>query len=262
MIWPRRCISIGIFTLISLPVALGQGQANPLLVYDVVSIRPSQPGASGSIVPLPRGIGYNANATTVKVMLSVMYRIPLRQIVGGPDWLSSEKFDVQVRADKPYGIDDLHVMFQNALAARFGLKVHLETRIGPVYVLIVAKSGLKMTPVDTGKDRNVPITDGGNNEATGSRVHMDYLCYWLGQRLQNDERPVVDKTGLTGTYDFRLSFRPQLAPNPEAEEGSPELDNLPTIFDAVKDQLGLELIPQKGPVQTLVIDHVAKLSEN
>ncbi len=260
IIWPKRCILVGIIPLISLSIAVGQDKP-ARLVYDVVSIRPAAPGATGGIVPLPGGIGYNATAT-VKVILSVIYRIPLRQIVGGPDWLAHQKFDVEVRTDRPYDTDDLHVMFQNALADRFGLRLHLESRTGPVYVLTIAKSGLKMTPVDAVKDRNMPITDGRNGEAIGSRVRMNYLCYWLGQRLQNDERPVIDKTGLTGTYDFKLSFRPELSPDALADGQASELENLPTIFDAVKNQLGLVLTPEKGPVQTLVIDRVGKLSEN
>ncbi len=195
-------------------------------------------------------------------MLSVMYRVPLRRIVGGPSWLSSEKFDVQVRADHSYSIDDLHIMFQNLLADRFHLKLHKETKMGPVYVLTVAKSGLKMISVVAGKDRNIPITNGRSNEIIGNRVRMDFFCWWLGLRLQNDERPVIDKTGLRGTYDFKLSFRPQLPPDASGEVQSPELENLPSIFDAVKDQLGLELVPQKGPVETLVIDHIERPTEN
>jgi uncharacterized protein (TIGR03435 family) len=169
---------------------------------------------------------------------------------------------VQVRADHPYSIDDLHIMFQNLLADRFNLKLHKESRLGPVYVLTVAKSGLKMNPVDAGKDRNIPITDGPHHQFIGSRVPLNYLCFWLGQRLQNDQRPVVDKTGLSATYDFKLSFRPQLPPDASTEGQSPELDSLPSIFQAVRDQLGLELEPQKGPVETLVIDHIEKPSEN
>jgi uncharacterized protein (TIGR03435 family) len=246
----------------SIPLAFGQDK--PVrLVYEVASIRPSQPNApEGYVDPLPNGIGYNAKRIPVKDMLSVMYRIPRRQIIGGPDWLSSEKVDVQARADHPYSIDDLHIMFQNLLADRFNLKLHKESKVGAVYILTVAKSGLKMTPVDAGKERNIPITNGPNHELIGSRVPMNYLCFWLGQRLQNDQRPVIDKTGLTGTYDFKLSFRPQLPPDASAEGLSPELENLPSIFDAVKDQLGLELVPQKGPVETLVIDHAEKPSEN
>jgi len=246
-----------------LTLSVGLAQDKPSrLTYDVVSIRPSLPGATGGgfVDGLPGGIGYNAENIPIRVILCVIYRIPLRQVVGGPDWLSSERFDVQVRADRPYSIDDLHIMFQNALADRFNLKLHIETKTGPVYVLTVAKSGLKMTPVDPGRDRNIPITTGANHESNGSRVPMNYLCFWLGQNLQNDQRQVIDRTGLTGTYDFKLSFRPQLPPDASTE--SPELDNLPTIFDAVRDQLGLVLTPQKGPVETLVIDHVERPSEN
>jgi uncharacterized protein (TIGR03435 family) len=114
-----------------------------------------------------------------------------------------------------------------------------------------------MTPVAARKDRNMPITDGRDHETIGNAVRMDYLCYWLGQRLQNDRRPVIDKTGLTGTYDFNLAFRPELSP-----DASAEFDNLPSIFDALRDRLGLELVPQKGPVETLVIDHAEKPTEN
>lgn len=230
------------------------------LTYDVVSIKPSQPGATGGgfVDSLPGGIGYNAENIPIKVILCVIYRIPLRQVVGGPDWLSNERFDVQVRADRPYSIDDLHIMFQNALADRFNLKLHIETKTGPVYVLTVAKSGLKMVPVDPGKDRNIPIVTSPNHESIGSRVPMNYLCFWLGQNLQSDQRQVVDRTGLTGTFDFKLSFRAQLPP----DALSSELENLPSIFAAVRDQLGLVLTPQRGPVETLVIDHVERPSEN
>jgi len=247
MLWPNRYI-VGLLLATVLQHATGQAKPDRL-TYEVVSIKPSKPGAAGGIVPLPGGIGYNVTAT-LKVMLSVMSRIPLRQIEGGPDWTSTEKFDVKVRAGKQSSIDDLHTMFQNALVDRFGLQTHFGTKPGPVFLLTVAKSGLKMKPVEAGADRNIPISDGPNNEAIGSRVPMNYLCYWLGQRLQNDQRPVIDKTGLTGNYDFKLSYRPELSPQADTTPS-----DLPTIFEAVRNQLGLELTPQTGPVPTLIIDH-------
>ncbi|MEK6397224.1 MAG: TIGR03435 family protein, partial [Terriglobus sp.] len=250
--------AFGFFLVIALP-AIPQQRGSDRLVSDVVSVKPSKAGAVGGIVPLPGGIGYNATAT-LKVMLSVMYRIPLRQIVGGPEWTSTEKFDVRLKANKAYSIEDLHVMFQNALVDRFGLKVHFETKQGPVFVLRVATSGMKMIPVEAGADRNIPISDGPNQTFIGRRVPMNYFCYWLGQRLQNDQRPVIDGTGLTGQYDFTLAFRPELAP--QAESSSPDLEALPTIFDAVRNQLGLELVPQTGPVPMLVIDQVNRPSED
>ena len=256
------CLCIAGLWLLQVLPACGQETA-PRLTYEIVSVRPSEPDApSGQVDPLPNGVGYNAHGVTVKEMLAVMYRIPLRQITGGPDWVSSQRFDVQGRADRPYSIDDLHIMFQNLLADRFSLKLHHEIKVGPVYVLTVSKSGLKMMPVDVGKDRHNPITSNGDHKVIGDRVSMNYLCFWLGQNLQNDQRPVVDRTGLTGTYDFKLSFRPQLPPGASGEGAESDVRNLPTIFEALREQLGLELVPQRGPVETLVVDHIEQPSAN
>jgi len=262
MAW-RKCGAL-ILGCAVVSIAVARGQDVPArLVYEVVSVRPSAPGApEGQVDSLPGGLGYNAERITVKDMLAVMYRIPYRQIVGGPEWLGSEKFDVLARADRPYSIDELHIMFQNLLADRFNLKLHKQIKVGPVYVLKVAKTGTKMTSVDAGKDRHNPVTSGANYEVIGDRVPMNYFCFWLGQNLQNDQRPVVDRTGLTGTYDFKMTFRPQLPPDVSADGMSPEMQNLPSIFEALKEQLGLELTAQKGPVETLVIDSVQKPSGN
>lgn len=188
-----------------------------------------------------------------------MYRLPRRQVVGGPDWVDTQRFDVMVRANGRYSIDELHTMFQNMLADRFHLKLHIETKQGPVYALTVAKSGLKMMPVEEGFARNSPINEIRENVYVADRVPLVYLCFWLGTQLQSDHRPVVDETGLTGHYNFQLTFRPQLAPE---ETPSSEDENLPSIFDAMRDQLGLQLTPKIGPVQTLVIDSIERPSSN
>jgi uncharacterized protein (TIGR03435 family) len=233
-----------------------QATASPL-AYDIISIHQADPDSdSGGIDPLPSGVGYNAINVTVRDMLSVMYRIPKRQIVRGPGWIHSERFNVLVRADHRYSIDELHTMFQNALVERFHLKIHIETRIGPVYALRVSKPGLKMIPVDEGFNRNRPILTDDENEYTGDRVPLNYLCFWLGMKLQNDHRPVIDKTGLSGHYNFKLAFRPQLPPDAK------ETIDFPSIFDAVKNQLGLRLVSEQGPIQTIVIDHAEKPSPN
>ncbi len=259
MVWIPRYILFAAFAVGCCPGGLSQGKSAPL-TYEIVSIRPSNPIADlGGINPLPNGIGYNAIGVTVREMLSVMYRLPARQITGGPDWANSERFDVLVRADHRYSIDELHTMFQNMLADRFHLKLHIDTKEGPVYALVTASSGIKMTPVEEGFARNSPIQTESENRYTADRVPLNYLCFWLGIQLQNDHRPVVDETGLTGHYNFEISFRPQLPP-----DGSPSREslNLPSIFDAVRDQLGLQLMPRRGPVQTLVIDHIEKPTEN
>jgi uncharacterized protein (TIGR03435 family) len=253
-----RCILLAGLVVGCYPSVLGQPSAAPL-TYDVVSMRPSDPNVEPTgINPLPNGVGYDGFGVTVREMLCVMYRLPERQIIGGPDWVDSAKFDVLVRANHRFSIDQLHEMFQNMLADRFKLKSHIQIKQRPIYALTVAKSGLRMTPVEEGFARNSPIQAESEDVYMADRTPMNYLCFWLSIKLEQDHRPVVDLTGLTGHYDFRLPFRPQLPP----EVRSAHESTLPSIFDAVKDQLGLQLTPRKGPVQILVIDHVEKPSEN
>src|SRR5580698_2699666 len=153
-------------------------------------------------------------------------------------------------------------MFQNLLADRFNLKFHKEVKEGPVYALSVDKSGLKMKADGTGQALGIPIVPAAGGGFTGTRVPMLYLTWWLGQQLQNDGRPVVDETGLGQSYDFTLSFVPQLPPDVSRDSLPPEMQNLPSIFDAVKQQLGLKLEAQKGPIEYYVIDNVDKPSAN
>ena len=234
----------------------------PRLTFDVAGIHPSKPDAQGGgIKPLAGGHGYTAQNIPVKLMISLMYKIPMRQIHGGPDWLNEERFDVEARVDGAYDVDDLHTMFQNLLADRFNLKIHRETKEGPVYALTVEPGGLKMTANTTPQDYEIPM-QGPPIRTTGKRVPMNYLCWFLGQQLQNDARPCVDMTGLKGNYDFTLSFMPQLPPGISADKLPPEYEQLPSIFVAVKEQLGLRLTAQKGPVEELYIDHIDKPTEN
>jgi uncharacterized protein (TIGR03435 family) len=104
------------------------------LTFEVATIKPSEPGLQfGMIKPLPGGDGYTAQNMTVKTMISLMYRVPGRQVIGGPDWLSSDRFDVEAKADRAYSVDELHEMFRNLLAERLNLKLHQDLKEGPVY---------------------------------------------------------------------------------------------------------------------------------
>jgi len=252
-------------TVLSLTlISLAHAQENPpRLTFDVASIKLSQPGLrGGGIKPLPGGTGYTAQNIPIKLIISLMYKVPMRQIEGGPEWLDNDNYDIEARIDHSASIDDLHTMFQNLLADRFKLKFHKEIKQGPVYALTVDKSGLKMKLNGSGQDMKIPILPGGNSAFTGTRVPMQYLCWWLGQQLQQDKRPVIDETGLKDSYDFTLAFAPELPPDIPKEVLSPELLDRPSIFDAVRDQLGLKLTPQTGPVEHYVIDNIERPSEN
>jgi uncharacterized protein (TIGR03435 family) len=233
------------------------------LSFDVISIHPSKPGArGGGIKAMPSGQGYLAEGVPLKLMISLMYKIPMRQITGGPAWLNDQPYDIQAKADKAYNLDDLHAMFQNLLVERFGLKFHVEKKEGSIYALTIDSSGLKMTPNTKPEDFIIPW-QGSRDGITGIRVPMIYLCWQLGQILQNtDERPVIDMTGLTGNYDFKLVFLPELPPGVDKDSLPPGFLDRPNLFTALREQLGLKLTPQKGPVSYMVIDHIEKPTEN
>jgi uncharacterized protein (TIGR03435 family) len=261
MITRRLCVLAAI-TLFS--ITLVHSQENPpRLTFEVASIKLAKPGTpGGGIKAMPGGEEYVAQNAPVKLMIALMYKIPQRQITGGPDWLTTDLYEIDAKANHSYSLDDLHIMFQNLLADEFKLKFHTEIKEGNVYALTIDKSGLKMKENDTDQKFDIPITRDQTGVATGVRVPMQYLCWWLGQNLQQDGRPVVDMTGLTKNYDFTLTFLPPLPPNFNTENLPPELLNRPSIFDAVKQQLGLRLDPQKGPVEYYVIDHIERPAGN
>jgi uncharacterized protein (TIGR03435 family) len=258
----QSCIVAAVLGLISTLPA--QTPAKPIrLTFDVASVRASSPDArGGQVKPLPGGTGYTVQNIPVKLMISLMYKVPMRQITGAPEWLTSQNYDIEARADGAYNIDDLHTMFQNLLADRFSLKFHKETREGPVYVLSLDPAGLKMKADGDGQGLAIPMIPGADNTITGTKVPMVYFTWWLGQQLQNDSRPVIDRTGLKGSFDFTLSFMPQLPPDVPKDSLPQELRDRPSLFDAVKQQLGLKLEAQRGPVDYYVIDHVDKPSDN
>ena len=256
----RFCILTLVSGLMCFPPAQGQEKAASL-TFDVAAIRLSQPGTrNGSIKPMPGGNGYVVQNMSVRSMIALMYKVPGQQITGGPAWLDDDHYDIEAKADHTYSLDDLHVMFQNLLADRFNLKFHTEIKEGPVYVLMVEKSGSKMKVNESDQDFKIPISSPQFFVFVGTRVTMPYLCWWLAQQLREEERPVINQTGLDKNYDFKLSFAPDL--HVPREKWPPDLQDRPLLFDALKEQLGLKLQAQKAPVEYYVIDHVEKPSAN
>jgi len=253
-----KALLLSLALLPTLPLAA----QSPRLTFDVASIHRSDPGqTSGGIKPIPGGHGYTARNITVSQMIRLMFKVPQRQLRGEPEWLNTDRWDVEARADGTYSVDDLHTMYQNLLADRFQLKFHKEPQTGNIYALTVDPSGSRLTPNTKPEDDAIPM-NGGPGHTVGVRVPMNYFTWWLGQQLNDDGRPVIDQTGLTGNFDFTLTFRPDLPPDQSADALPPELRDLPTIFNALRDQLGLRLTPTKGTFYNLVIDHVERPSDN
>jgi uncharacterized protein (TIGR03435 family) len=168
-------------------------------------------------------------------------------------------------------------MLQALLAERLNLQVHRETKELPIYALVIAKNGPKFQEGKLGDTypngfkglNGAPVGAGmmrmGAGEWTGQGIPIANLVGSLSRRLG---RTVVDKTGLTGKYDFTLRWTPDDNPvSPKEPGGAPDAAALPdssgpSIFTALQEQLGLKLESQKGPVETIVIDHVERPSQN
>jgi uncharacterized protein (TIGR03435 family) len=249
--------------LAAMVLAAVHAQEKPArLTFEVASVKLAKAGdPGGGIRALPGGQRYTAQKIPVRLIISLMYKLPLRQITGGPDWLDNEFYNIEAKADHSYSLDELHIMFQNLLADRFGLKFHREYKEGAVYALSVDKGGAKMMVNDSPQSFDFPIT-GNRADMTGRRVSMEYFCWWLGLQLQKDERPVIDRTGLKGNYDFKLKYLPEFPPDFPKENLPPDMLERPSLFDALKEQLGLKLQAQKGPVEYYVIDHVERPGDN
>ena len=231
--------------------------------FEVAVIKPSH--ADGESVmrlikPLPGGNGYMARNFPVRLMIALMYKVPVRQVEDGPKWLDDEYFDIEAHADGVHSKDELQAMFRTLLRQRFGLQMRTVSRDGKVFSLQMEGTATKMQSDPTGPGMNIPITPVAPGEFQGRGVSMSYLCWFLGQQTQDKERPVIDRTGLTGTYDFKLSFIPEQLTNGDPDRLPTELRRLPSLFAALKEQLGLRLVPENGPVQYLVIEHVDRPS--
>lgn len=230
----------------------------PRLEFEVASVKPSNQDSQGGIIkPLPGGQTYVATNMPVKVMIKLMFHLNDRQISGGPGWLDKDLFDIEAKADRPRTIDELHVMFQNLLIDRFNLQFHKEMRTLPAFELLVDKSGPKLTENHSPENFDIPVRPTGFGKMEATHCSMSYFSWLLSQRL---DKPVIDQTGLTRFYDFKLEWTPE--PPPGVDAASLPATNGPDIYTALREQLGLKLESRKGPVEVMVIDHIEKPSAN
>jgi uncharacterized protein (TIGR03435 family) len=243
--------------------------ADANLVFDVATIKPSNPANPGRSILVGRGGSnlFTTTNTTLNDLLTFAYDIHLRQIVGGPSWLESERFDITAKPESE-GIPNatqLRAMVQKLLAERFSLAFHSEKREMPAYVITIGKEGPKLTKNESGG--NLPGFGGrGPGAVVVRNSSMVEFAGFLQARIL--DRPVVDQTGVTGKFDFTLEWRPDLsqagpaAPGGPAPQLPPEVEARPDLFTAIQEQLGLKLESSRAPVQAYVIDKVEKPSEN
>jgi bla regulator protein blaR1 len=205
------------------------------------------------------------------------------RILGGPDWLDSERYDINAKANAEFQFapdgppKDMLLMMRSLLEERFRLKVHHETREVPSYELVVARADGKLGPemhksnvdceaVFAARRAGAPPPPRGPIEpppcalisgparTIAGAASMQQLATNLTARV---ERVVVDKTGLIDRFDFMLTFTPDQRPLPTSPPGLPPIDpNGPGLFTALQEQLGLKLVPSRAPMDVLVIDTV------
>ena len=257
-----------------------QGAASAPVAFEVASVKPSGPqskrgsdGGPGSKDPTR----YSFGLASLLDLISTAYHVDYFQ-VSSPAPLDRQRFDLVAKVPEGATKQQFRVMLQNLLAERFDLKVHLETREFNAYEMVVAKTGLKLkeaVPGETTAPPEAPASPGdigwpklapnvsrivAQNSLSGGynlvrlKAQMEPLSILANFPLTLDNVPVVDKTGLTGKYSFTLEYTTEIpGGNPDAPPVAP------TVFTAVQQQLGLQLVPKKLPFGVVVVESFNKL---
>jgi uncharacterized protein (TIGR03435 family) len=246
------------------PVAPMKEEVKP--AFEVATIKPGKPDVQGKGFTM-RGREVLAINTTVGDLISFAYDLHAKQITGGPSWIETDRFDITGVPDSPGrpNVKQFKLMIQKLLADRFELTFHKEQKELSVYAAVVGKTGLKITKSDADPKGLPGVGMGAPGKLIARNATIkDFTDVMQGAVL---DRPVVDQTGLnTERWDFTLNWTPdqsqfvgmglKIAP-PTDDPAAP-----PDLFTAFQQQLGLKLEAAKAPVPVVVIDKVAKPSEN
>ena len=278
-------------SLVSCCTVFGQ-QPSGKLEFEVASIKPSPPQPMGKMMirmSTDAGMLHYSNVS-LKECIRVAYRIKDFQ-VQGPDWLGSERFDIQAKLPDGASEDQIPEMLQALLADRFKLTMHRETKEHAIYALVEGKGGAKLKPAETPAADDavtIPKSGGGARRGGNMMVQMDQagahlkapsasLALVADMLSRFSERPVVDMTGIQGFYDFDLVFsadtlrgmkmmagRGAMPPPPGGAGGASEqsasearADAAGSLYESVQ-KYGLKLDPRKAPMEVLIVDRIEK----
>jgi len=254
--WAKKALLVAIGAIaVAGPLMVGllsaprsRAQTEPR--FEVASIKPASDdeiaaGDSGFKTGHGRAVGTNV---TIKRCIVGSYHIGPGQVIGGPNWLDSDRFHIEAKAAESVNDDDiLDAMLRNLLAERFHLAVHRETRDLRALVLVVSKQGPKLEKADGGDT----FTDARHGALTLKNSNLDALAERLARTT---DVPVVNQTGLAGVFNLRLIWT--------QDNDQPKPDGPPPLSIALQEQLGLQLKSQRVPVEVFVIDHVEKPTAN
>jgi uncharacterized protein (TIGR03435 family) len=279
----RVLLGLGMGAAACLVVVNGQTPGKPP-AFEVASIRENVSASDNASVRAQPGGRVSVSNNSLRNIIRNAYNVQNYQIIGGPDWINTARWDINAKAPDDAPPQQLLLMLRTLLADRFKLVIRNETREMSIYALTLARadgrlgSQLRASSVDcaaifaaakaTGQ---VPPTTTNGRPTCGTRttrgsmittgVAMADFARNLGPFTG---RPVVDRTGLTGVYDLDLTWTPE--PGPSGPEGTtpqpqPSSEGV-SLYTAIQEQLGLKLDAQRGPVDVLMIDSVQRPIED
>ena len=236
-----------------------------VLAFDVVSIRSlagsartRMPGAQQSHGRFTRG------AATVRQLIQYAYDVQPSQVAGGPAWTSTSRFQVDARTERTTTPAQMQAMVRHMLADRFALKVHMDVAQRPIYRMVLEREDGRLGPSiyradDAGCGGSDPqpcdlVAWSGGLTSAGMALQQLAVALFNRSSSTGVDRPVVDQTGQAGMFGFTLMF--------SSFTNEPSASDNPSIFTALREQLGLRLEPARGPVEQLVIDSVGQPTPN
>jgi len=236
--------------------------------FDVASIKENRSGDPGwRLGPPNKGTESIFNLELRKIVAS-SFRIQ-DKMVFGPDWMDSVRYDIEAKGSPTANSPEVWEMMRSLLAERFHLKYHLETRVVPAYVIVVARGGHKLVKGEDGECAAAIKAGQASCDAIqflpfgmGIR-NMPVAAFAAGVARRLQDRPVVDRTGLEGRYDAQVLWRPDDA-TPEQLRQMPADVRPPdvNIFEAFEQQAGLRLEARREPIEVLVVDQIQRADEN
>jgi uncharacterized protein (TIGR03435 family) len=289
--------SVLLFILVIMSLAPPSQSSQQRAAFEVASIKPGDPANYRFVIGVQPGGRLVVNGATLQALIAYAYAVRNFQIIGGPNWMTTDRWDIEARAEEgtvapltgppdPNRPSPVGIRLQSLLEDRFHLKLHSDTRELPVFELSQAKGGSKLKlsddqtplkPPEPGSgprppQAGAPMPRGsmsmmlGGGELEARAMPVTTLASSLAQIVG---RTVIDKTELQGLYDFKLKWTPEVGQTigppgpPPPGVVPPAVDpSGPSLVTALQDQLGLKLDSTKGPVQVLVIDAVQKPTEN
>ena len=264
-------MAIGLALLLPTARRLNAQQApDPVLRFEVASVKLNTSGVQSSRSHFQPGGRYVVSNGTAERLFRNAYMVQPFQIVGAPDWLTADRFDIDAKANGNITVPQLQGMLKTLLRERFSLVFHRETREMPVYTLVLARAdgrhgpSLKPSSFECSTMMNGPppqtpappaangLSPCGSSTGSGRIISNGTSMAYFANNLSNViGRTVVDRTGLRGDFDLSLIYTPETA-------AAQPLSDMPSLFTAIQEQLGLKLESDRGPVEVFVIDRVER----